>query len=75
MPEPRIRLIPEDGLAEEDLRRLVLGLGAEIVAGPTAAGAYTLGWPAQKPPDSLDEVASTLRADPRIALAEPVRGP
>jgi hypothetical protein len=72
---PRLRLVPEDGLEEEDLRRLVLDLGAEIVAGPTAAGAYTLGWTTQKPPDSLDDVASALRADPRIALAEPVRGP
>ena len=75
---PRLRLIPEAGLSEADLRRLVLDLDAEIVAGPTPLGAYTLGWKAgrvPKPPGWLDEVAAGLRSDTRVALAEPIRGP
>lgn len=71
----RLRLIPEDGLSEADLRQLVLDVGAEIVAGPTAAGVYTLGWTRQAPPAPPAEIAETLRADARVALAEPVRGP
>lgn len=77
-PAARLRLIPEAGLAEADLRRLVLEVDAEIVGGPTAMGVYTLGWQQEGPARSatwLDGLAARLRADARVALAEPVRGP
>ncbi|MDA8019219.1 MAG: zf-HC2 domain-containing protein [Thermoanaerobaculia bacterium] len=72
----RVRLIPKAGLSEEELRRLVLGVGAEIVAGPTTAGVYTLGWrQIDDESPSSERIAAELRADARVALAEPVRGP
>lgn len=52
-----------------ELGALLRAVGGSIVEGPSALGVYTLSFP---PDADLDDVVATLRADPRVRLAEPL---
>jgi hypothetical protein len=51
---------------ESQLRRIVSGIGARIVDGPTVTGAFVLEMPKERVPEAL----KTLRAEPAVRLAE-----
>jgi len=49
-------------------------VGGRIVDGPSAVGAYTVQVPVPAAAsDRLAAVLSTLRTDPKVRLAEPIR--
>ena len=60
-------------ITEAELRRVVSGIGARIVDGPTTTHAFVLEVPASHSSTALEK----LRADPNVRLAEPLgaRGP
>jgi anti-sigma factor RsiW len=68
-----LRVVFAAGTPEQELRRIVLALGAEIVAGPTPLGAYTLALPTGAGADPLAVVLEDLRSLPAVRFAEPVR--
>ncbi len=53
-------------ITEAELRRIVRGIGARVVDGPTAANAYVLELPAERQGAAL----KTLRAERAVVLAE-----
>ena len=53
-------------ITEAELRRIVRGIGARVVDGPTAANAYVLELPAEKQAAAL----KVLRAERAVVLAE-----
>ncbi len=55
-----------------ELGELLRSIGGSIVEGPSALGVYTVSFPPQA---ALDDVVATLRADPRVRLAEAVGAP
>ncbi len=64
----RIRIVFSETATELELRHLLRSVGAEIIAGPSSVGAYTL----QASPD-LDgdsDLLTHLRSDPLVRLAE-----
>ena len=77
-PEPdygrgaHVRVVFEPGLTLSDMRKILHGVGAHIVDGPTEANVYTLGF--AKPVESANELSArleTLRASPSVRFAEP----
>jgi anti-sigma factor RsiW len=54
------------GITESDLRRLLLGVGARIVDGPSSTEVYVLEIPAERAVEAL----RALRAEPLVRLAE-----
>jgi hypothetical protein len=54
------------GITESDLRRLLVGVGARIVDGPSSTEVYVLEIPAER----TDQALSALRAEPGVRLAE-----
>jgi hypothetical protein len=54
------------GITESDLRRLLLGVGARIVDGPSSTDVYVLEIPAER----TDQALRALRAEPGVRLAE-----
>jgi len=73
-PHGVLRVVFAPETSEADLRALLLSVRAEIVGGPSAAGAYTLALDGAGAAEPVDEVLRLLRADPRIRFAEPVAG-
>jgi hypothetical protein len=67
----RLRVVFADTLDQRGLRELLLPLGAEIAAGPSPLGVYTLVLPADAEP--IGWVLTHLRARPEVRFAEPVR--
>jgi hypothetical protein len=67
----RLRVVFADTLDQRGLRELLLPLGAEIVAGPSPLGVYTLVLPADAEP--IGWVLTHLRARPEVRFVEPVR--
>jgi anti-sigma factor RsiW len=67
----RLRVVFADTLDQRSLREILLPLGAEIVAGPSPLGVYTLVLPADAEP--IGWVLTHLRARPEVRFAEPVR--
>ena len=67
----RLRVVFADTLDQRGLREILLPLGAEIVAGPSPLGVYTLVLPADAEP--IGWVLAHLRARPEVRFAEPVR--
>jgi hypothetical protein len=55
-------------VSEEELRRIVQRAGARVIGGPTESNAYVLVVPAGQ----RDTILSALRADPGVALAQPL---
>jgi anti-sigma factor RsiW len=72
-PAPLVRVVfaPDTSLA--GMAALLGAVRADIVAGPTEAGAYTLALhPNAGAPASIDAGLARLRADPHVVFAEPV---
>jgi hypothetical protein len=65
----RLRVVFAPTATEREIRGLLLGLRAEITAGPSAYGAYTLEVPAAGDPARV--VLAHLRSEPQVMLAEP----
>jgi hypothetical protein len=55
--------------SERQLRASLEASAAQVVGGPTVVGAWVL----QVPPPRLGAALATLRADPAVALAEPLQ--
>jgi anti-sigma factor RsiW len=68
----RVKVVFAPTTTEADLRALLLEVRAELVAGPSPLGAYTLALPARGPAaEPLTLVLEHLRADRHIRFAEP----
>ncbi len=70
-PAGDLRVVFAPTTSEAELRALLLSIRAILVAGPSAAGAYTLALPAD---ESREAALALLRADPRVRLAEIAAG-
>ena len=66
----RVVLAPSVSVAE--LRKLMGSVNAQIVAGPTDAGVWTLAVPYAASSADFSSAVERLRADGRVAFAEPV---
>jgi len=72
---PRLRVVFRPHVSLDQLQRLLRGVGAHIVDGPTDARVYTLGFAEPiKSSEALGERLATLRADPSVLFAEPAEG-
>jgi hypothetical protein len=68
---PRLRLVFDPGTPELRIREILTPLGAEIVAGPTALGVYTVALPGPEPGGAtVDDVLEGLREHAQIRFAE-----
>ena len=65
------RIVFSDNATEIELRQLLRSVNAEIVAGPSSVGAYTLR--AGREPAGGGERLERLRASPLVRLVEPIR--
>lgn len=63
----RYRVVFEAGASEGDIRALMIALDAEVVGGPSVAGAYTI---ASRREGAPDQILATLRDSEWIRLAE-----
>jgi hypothetical protein len=69
---PVIRVVFAGNIALDDMNRVLRGIGAQIIAGPSEAGVYTLGLAAGTADKSgVDKAIAQLRADGRVMFAEP----
>jgi hypothetical protein len=70
-PAMRLRVLFAEDATELEIRRLLLPLGAEIAAGPSPLGAYTVVVPAGgQRADPASVVAAHLRSQPKVRFAE-----
>lgn len=67
----RLRVVFAPELQEGEMRQLLLEVRAEVVAGPTPLGVYTLALPAGAG-EPLTVVLEHLRRQPGVRFAEPV---
>lgn len=67
------KIVFADDIIEKELRGLLHGVAAEIVAGPSALGVYTLRMSKSGTPDQTQQAMLALRAHPKVRLAEQVR--
>jgi hypothetical protein len=71
--EPVLRVVFGSNVALDDMNRLLRSIDAQIIAGPSEAGVYTLGLSARSSSkSSADRTAAQLRADSRVMFAEVV---
>lgn len=71
----QVRVVFTPTATEAELRRVLLEVHGEVVAGPTPFGAYTIAVPAGgSGAEPLPLVLEHLRADPHVRFAEPVAG-
>jgi hypothetical protein len=69
---PVIRVVFAGNVALDDMNRVLRGIGAQIIAGPSEAGVYTLGLAAGTADKSgVEKAIAQLRADGRVMFAEP----
>lgn len=66
----RLRLLFTEDATEREIRQLLLGVGGEIVGGPSPLGAYTLEIPLGGDPQGV--LLAHLRSHPKVRFAEPV---
>jgi len=69
-----LRVVFTPAASEAEIRALLLSVRAQIVAGPSALGVYTLALDGAGAPDPVGVALGLLRADARVRLAEPVAG-
>src|SRR5258705_1601504 len=67
-----LRIVLAPAVTLGDFESLVDSLGATVVAGPTSAHVWTLAVPYRVSSAQFAKMLETLRADERVALAEPV---
>jgi hypothetical protein len=65
----RIDVVFAADVSEQQMRDMLAGLGATIVAGPSEIGRYTLELGRDAGGGDLDSVLAELRRDPRVRLA------
>jgi hypothetical protein len=69
---PVIRVVFAGDVALDDMNRVVRSVDAQIVAGPSEAGVYTLGFAAGSADEpGIGKALAQLRADSRVKFAEP----
>lgn len=69
---PVIRVVFAGNVALDDMNRVLRSIDAQIIAGPSEAGVYTLGLAADTAGNSgVDKAIAQLRADSRVMFAEP----
>lgn len=56
----------DPAITESDMRRILLGVGARIVDGPSSTNVFVLEIPGER----TDRALQSLRAEPRVRLAE-----
>ena len=72
---PRVRVVFTPDTTVAGIAALLEAVRADIVAGPTEAGAYTLALhSAAEAPASVDASLARLRTDPHVVFAEPATG-
>lgn len=70
-PGPVLRVVFADGIALSEANEILRTVDAQIVAGPTIAGVYTLALnTTDAPAKAAERIAARLRQDRRIAFAE-----
>ncbi len=70
-----LRLVLAPSVTVVDLRKLLGSVNAQIVAGPTDAGVWTLAVPYAASSAEFTSAIERLRADAHVALAEPIADP
>ena len=69
---PVIRVVFGGNVALEDMNRVLRSIDAQIIAGPSEAGVYTLGLASGAADKSgVEKAIAQLRADSRVKFAEP----
>ncbi|HKU16931.1 MAG TPA: hypothetical protein VJQ52_21230 [Steroidobacteraceae bacterium] len=69
---PVIRVVFADSIALDDMNQLLRRIDAQVIAGPSEAGVYTLGLAAGSAEKAdVDKALVQLRADKRVRFAEP----
>jgi hypothetical protein len=68
----RLRVIFSPATPEGEMRALLAQVGAQIVAGPSPLGAYTLELRPSPDSESPQLVLAVLRASPAVRFAEPI---
>ncbi len=69
---PVIRVVFAGNVALDEMNRVVRSVDAQIVAGPSEAGVYTLGFAAGSADEpDISKTLAHLRADSRVKFAEP----
>ena len=68
---PVIRVVFTGNVSLDDMNRVLRSVDAQIIAGPSEAGVYTLGAARFDKESSVDKALERLRADGRIVFAEP----
>lgn len=67
-----LKIVFADDITEKELRGLLQGVDAEIIAGPSVIGVYTLRLSKSGTPDPAQQAVLSLRAHPKVKLAEAV---
>jgi hypothetical protein len=67
---PVIRLVFHTGVALQDVNALLRTVDAQVVAGPSEAGVYTIALKERRATPDIDAALVRLRADPRVLFAE-----
>jgi hypothetical protein len=69
---PVIRVVFGGNVALDDMNRVLRSIDAQIIAGPSEAGVYTLGLASRAADKSgIEKAIAQLRADGRVMFAEP----
>ena len=69
---PVIRVVFAGNVALDDMNRVLRSVDAQVIAGPSEAGVYTLGLaPSTAGGSGVDQALAQLRADSRVRFAEP----
>ena len=59
-------IVFDGSIKERDMRKVLLGVGASIVSGPSPQGAYRLGFSKVLSPGALEKLMDRLRATPGV---------
>lgn len=72
LPHPhQIQIVFAEDVSEAELRNLLLGVRASIIAGPSKRGVYEI---ALEPSEALEPLLARLRSDARVRFAADIRG-
>lgn len=68
---PAARVVFAPSMSLGQLGELLRTYGAQVIAGPSEAGVYTLVFPGARDENEIAATISKLRADPQVRFAEP----